>query len=315
MEKIGISSSATAIPRMRCAAGQLVLAACMLGAFAPIAAAADSSSEDLTAPDRRREQFPKDFGYAAFPYPYRLPGIGSGLSFAAGAFNIADTYTDAYGIVFAGDDKGGAAAVRDVHLVPRTLILDFGYGTINKATLQSYAQRGMNTAKDDFSLVELGDTEYYGARMTATFFERRFELHGYWYEGAQRLKSIRDKDGNLIVEAQDPPRNRGHTMQLGTRFDLTDDYTDPRTGLRLDVTRTQSPPQGSGPDYFVMDYNTTGYIPFGRRNTLALNLLRSDAFVTRQGETDPAVLQQQLGLPCGSLTDPAQRQFCNEVID
>ncbi len=222
MEKIGISSSATAIPRMRCAAGQLVLAACMLSAFAPVAVAADPSSEDFTVPDRRREQFPKDFGYAAFPYPYRLPGIGSGLSFAAGAFNIADTYTDAYGIAFTGDVKGGAAGVSDVHLIPRTLILDFGYGTINKATLQSYAQRGMNTAKDDFSLVELGDTEYYGARMTATFFERRFELHGYWYEGASRLKSIRDKDGNLIVEAQDPPRNRGHTMQLGARFDLTD---------------------------------------------------------------------------------------------
>src|SRR6266704_2475110 len=109
MGKIGILSSATAIRRMWRTAGQLVLIACMLGAFAPIAAAADSSSEDLTAPDRRREQFPKDFGYAAFPYPYRLPGIGSGLSFAAGAFNIADTYTDAYGIVFAGDVKGGAA--------------------------------------------------------------------------------------------------------------------------------------------------------------------------------------------------------------
>src|SRR6266581_2177513 len=315
MKKNGISSSTTTIRRMRRTAERLVLVACMLGGFAPIAVAADPSSEDFTVPDRRREQFPKDFGYAAFPYPYRLPGIGSGVSFAAGAFNIADTYTDAYGIAFTGDVKGGAAGVSDIHLVPRRLILDFGYSSISKAVFQSYAQRGMNTEKNDFSLVERGDTEYYGARMTATFFERRFELHTAWYEGASRLKSIRDKDGNLIVEAQNPPRDRGHTTLLGARLDLTDDYTDPRTGLRLDVTRTQSPPQGSGPDYFVMDYNTTGYIPFGRRNTLALNLLRSDAFVTRQGETDPAVLQQQLGLPCGSLTDPAQQQFCNEVID
>src|SRR2546425_10952596 len=154
MGKIGILSSATAIRRMRRTAGRLVLAACTLGAFAPMAVAAEPSSEDLSAPDRRRDQFPKDFGYAAFPYPYRLPGIGSGLSFAAGAFNIADTYTDAYGIVFTGDVKGAAAGVGDIHLIPRTLILDFGYSAISKAAFQSYAQRGMNTGKDDFRLLE-----------------------------------------------------------------------------------------------------------------------------------------------------------------
>jgi len=236
------------------------------------------------------------------------------LSFAAGAFNIADTYTDAYGIVFAGDVKGGAAGVGDIHLVPKTLILDLGYSAVNKATLQSYAQRGMSTGKDDFRLLEVGDSEFYGARMTATFLERRFEIHGAWYEGAFRLKSIRDKDGNLIVEAQDPPRDRGHTTLLGARMDLTDDYTDPRRGLRLDVTRTQSPPRGSGPNSYLMDYNTSAYVPLGTRNTVALNLLRSDAFVTRQGETDPVALQQQLGVNCTAIADPAQQQFCNEVI-
>src|SRR2546427_809387 len=315
MGKIGILSSATAICRMRRTAGQLVLTACALSASAPMAVPADPSSEDPTVPDRRREQFPKDFGYAAFPYPYRLPGIGSGLSLVGGALNIADTYTDAYGIVCGGDVKGGAAGVGDIHLIPRTLILDLGYSADSETASKTHARPGMNTGKDDFRLLDVGAPEYYGAPMPATFLDRRLELHGAWYEGASRLKSIRDKEGNLILEAQDPPRDRGHTTLLGARFDLTDDYTDPRRGLRLDITRTQSPPRGSGPDYFVMDYNTTAYIPFRRRDTLALNLLRSDAFVTRQGETDPAALQQQLGLNCAGVADPTQQEFCNEVID
>ena len=297
----------------------------LVGRFVPIASpactfalgavAAEPSSDYLTPPERRKDQFAKDFGYAAFPYPYRLPGIGSGLSLAAGAFNIADTHTDAYGIVFGGDVKGGAVGVGDIHLVPHTLILDIGGSSISKAAFQSYSQRGMNTRKDDYRLLEVGDTEFHGGRLTATFYERRVEAYGARYQGASRLKSIRDKEGNIILEALDPPRDKGHTTLFGARLDLTDDYADPRRGFRFDVTRSQSPPQGAGPDYFVMDYNTTGYVPFGRRNTLVLNLLRSDAFVRRQGETDPAALQTQLGLDCAdpSLT-PAEQQSCNEVI-
>jgi hypothetical protein len=302
---------------MRRVALRVALAASVSCALAPAALAAAPSPEEegTPLPERRRDQFPKDYSYAAFPYPYRLPGIGSGLSLAAGATNIADTYTDAYGILFMGDVKGGAIGVGDIHFIPRTLILDLGTSTVSKAAFQSYSQRGMNTGKDDFQLVEVADLDYYGGRMTATFFDRRFELYGAWYQGASRLKSIRDKDGNLIIDAQDAPREKGHTTLLGFRIDATDDYVDPRRGLRFDTTRSQSPPRGSGPDYYVMDYNTTGYIPLGKRSTLALNLLYSDAHVRRQGETDPAALQALLGLDCADPTlTPAEQQSCNEVI-
>ena len=95
----------TGVGRMRGLAQRFVLAIGIVCALVSAAAAADPSSPDPVVPDRRRDQFAKDFGYALFPYPYRLPGIGSGLSLVGGAANIADTYTDAYGIVFAGDVK------------------------------------------------------------------------------------------------------------------------------------------------------------------------------------------------------------------
>ncbi|MDA8421793.1 MAG: BamA/TamA family outer membrane protein [Nitrospiraceae bacterium] len=274
--------------------------------------AADSPTQDPIYPDRRKPQFTKNFGYALFPYPYSLPGIGSGIGLVGGAMNIADTYTDAYGIVFTGDVRGEAVGVADIHLIPRRLILDVGYSALNKATIQSYSQRGMNTDKNDYRLLELGDTEYYGGRMTATFFDRRFEIYSAWYQGASKLKSIRDRDGNVIVEAQNAPRQTGHVTSFGSRLDLTDDYSDPRRGFRIDVTRSQSPPSDSGPDYYVMDYNTTAYIPIGRRSTWAFNFLRSDAVVLKTGATTTAELH--LGLNCSTITDPQQQQFCNEVI-
>jgi outer membrane protein assembly factor BamA len=174
----------------------------------------------------------------------------------------------------------------------------------------------MNTDKNDYRLLEFEDTQYYGGRMTATFFDRRFELYGAWYEGSMKLKSIRDKDGNVIVEAQNAERGRGRNTLFGTRVDLTDDYGDPRRGIRLDVTRTQSPPRDSGPDFYVMDYNVTGYVPLGRRSTWAFNFLRSDAVVLSTGETNTLNLQQQQGLDCLDPTLTAEQQkFCSEVIE
>jgi Omp85 superfamily domain len=285
---------------------------CILGSYA--AAEEDPADHSLIA-ERRKEQFVKDPGYALFPYPYSLPGIGKGIGLVGGMMNINNTYMDAYGILFAGEVRGASFGLADIHLVPRTLILDIGYGTVNEATIQSYSQRGMNTDKHDYRLIEFGDTEYEGGRMTATFFDRRFEVYGAWYQGAMRLKSIRDNDGNVIVEAQDAPRGRAHNTLFGTRLDLTDDYSDPRRGIRIDVTRSQTPPRDSGPDYYVMDYNTTAYIPLGRRSTWAFNFLRSDAVVNQQGETDPAKLEKQQGLICSTVIDPEQQLFCKEVID
>jgi hypothetical protein len=265
-------------------------------------------------PERRKSQFPEGFGYALFPYPYSLPGLGSGLSLVGGAMNVADTYTDAYGIVFGGDVKGAAAGVADIHLMPRRLILELGYGRINKASIQSYSQRGMGTGKNDYRLVEFGESEFYGGRLTATFLDRRAELYGAWWGSAARLKAVRDKDGGLIVEAGNAPRDRGHTVIAGVRGDFTDDYADPRRGVRFDISRTASPPNRTGADYFVMDYSATAYLPIGKRSTWAFNAFRSDAVVRSQGLTDPAALESDAGLPCSSLADPVQKGFCDEVI-
>lgn len=303
-------------------AGVLGIVACL--AMVPVAVAVEETAGAAVAADagssslaeRRKEQFQTSYGYAVFPFPYALPGIGGGVALVGGAMNIANTYTDAYGIAYGGDVEGMAVGVADIHLIPRTLIFDVGMSRVSKATLQSYSERGMNTDKDDYRLLEIDNFETYGGRLTATFFERRFEVYGGWYEAASKLRSIRDKDGTIIVAVQDGARQRSQTTLLGTRFDLTDDYGDPRRGVRLDISRYATPPSDSGPDFSVLDYNLTAYLPFGSRNTWVFNFLRSDALVSRQGETDPAKIQQQSGINCAdpALT-PLQQLYCNKVVN
>jgi Omp85 superfamily domain len=266
--------------------------------------------------DRRKEQFATSFAYAVFPLPYSLPGIGKGLSVVGGAMNIAHTYTDVYGIVYSGDVQGAAVGMGDFHIVPRTLILDIGAGAVNKASLQSFRERGMGGDRNNYLLMDVDSAQYYGSRLTATFLDRRFEVYGAWYGGASKLRGIRDPDGNTIVQASDSSRQASHTTILGTRIDLTDDYSDPRRGVRLTVSRSASPPANSGPDFAVMDYNLTAYVPMASRNTWVFNVLRSDAVVYSKGETDPAKVQSQMGINCSnpSLT-PQQQQYCIDAVN
>jgi len=300
---------------------QFFTTVCLLFVLAPAASAVDETADSgetvhsLLA-DRRKEQFETSFAYAAFPLPYSLPGIGTGISIVGAAMNIANTYTDAYGIVYGGDVEGMAVGVGDIHIIPKRLIIDVGAGGVSKASIQSYSERGMNTDKNNYLLIEVNNSEYYGGRLTATFLERRFELYGAWYGGASRLSRILDKDGNVVVEAKDASRHKFHTTLLGTRVDLTDDYDDPRRGVRLDIGRSASPPSGSGPDYAVMDYNLSAYLPIGSRNTWAFNYLRSDAIVSSKGETDPARIQAEQGINCSDpLLTPQQQQDCTNVVN
>ncbi len=295
---------------------KFLAAVCFVCLVVTVAGAAEEEADMYRyIADRRKDQFQQGAGYALFPYPYSLPGIGKGIGLVGGVMNAMDTHMDVYGILFTGEVRGASGGIADIHLVPKTLILDLGYGAVSAATIQSYSQRGMNTKKHDYRLIEMGDMQYSGGRLTATFLDRRIEFFGAMYEGGGKMKSIRDQDGNVIIDIQNVSRQRGRTTLLGTRLDLTDDYGDPRRGVRLEITQSLSPPRYSGPDFYTMDYNTTGYIPLGKRSTWAFNYFRSDAVVKRQGETDRATLENIMDLRCSTIADPEQQQFCNEVID
>ncbi|MFI5345982.1 MAG: hypothetical protein ACHQ51_06375 [Elusimicrobiota bacterium] len=266
-------------------------------------------------PDRRRSQFSNDPGYAVLPYVYNLPGIGMGYGILGAATNVGGSYTDVVGTVFTGDANGQAFGVNAVHLIPRALILDFGGAHLSRTSIQSYSARGMASGKDDYSLAEFGNSYFLGSRLTATFDERRFEGFVGYYGGSARLDALRDRGGTVILTSQNAPAYRFSIWVLGGRLDLTDDYIDPRRGIRVEPSLWRAPRQGAGPDFYFTDVNLTGYVPVGKRSTWAFNYFRSDTHVLNKGETDTATLSRQQGLDCAAVTDDAKRAQCRRYLD
>jgi hypothetical protein len=284
-------------------------------AFLVIAAAAQSVFADDASfvPDRRRAQFMNDPGYYVFPMPYSIPGVGEGLGVIGIGMNMGRSYTDVYGFALTGGLKGGGLGVTDIHLLPQRLILDVTAIQFGKSTITSYSQRGMETAKHDFSYLQFDNYWFAGGRLTATFFDRMFEVYGGGYKIGSELDKILDQNKNTIQEIQGSPQWRTEVYGVGVRGDLSDDYYDPRRGLRLDVSRWWSPPPSiDNPDFYRMEYSASVFLPLGRRSTWVFNYFRSDAHVLRQGETNPADVEKQQGLDCNTSTDPVQ---CQQVRD
>lgn len=275
---------------------------------------ASAFASSLSIPDRRRNPFDAVPGWFVVPYVFVYPGIGNGYGVVGGAANIGGTRAIVGGTVFTGDVNGQAAGVYNINLIQRQLILDFGAFHVNRATLLSYSERGMGTKENDHVLLEFCSNVFGGSRLTATFFDRMFELFAGFYSGYAEFKSIRDRDGDVIIDAQDPAKARTTTAVVGTRLDMTDDYLDPRRGFRFEMSGWSTPPRDLGPDFFFMDYSATAYVPLGRGSTWAVNYFRSDAHVLRKGETDPEVIARHLGLDCGTLADLRKQEECRQVI-
>jgi hypothetical protein len=267
--------------------------------------------------ERRRDQFSREPGYYIVPMPYSLPGIGKGFLVGAAYNNIADTHSDLIGFVLAGDLQGAGVLSLDNHLIPNTLILDLSLQHLSKAAVRSYNSRGMSSSADDYTILNLTDNDYSAARLTGTWFDRRLEVYGGALNGRNHLESIRDKDSNIIQLTSDATQDSSTLYTVGMRLDWTDDYQDPRHGVRYQLSRWWSNTDNAlTAEYYQIEHNLTGYLPMGKRSTWVFNYFQADAHVTRQGATDFATVESQQGLNC---SDPglsaAQQLQCQQVIN
>jgi len=267
--------------------------------------------------ERRKDQFSKDPGYYIAPIPYSLPGVGEGVLIGGAYNNIAGTHSDVIGFALTGDIEGVGIVSLDNHLISNRLILDVSAQYLTDAAVRNYNQRGMLGDENDYSVLNIKDNEFYGLRLTGTWYERMLELYGGVLSSKTNLAEIRNKDGQVIQVANNADDNSSTLYTLGFRFDLTDDYQDPRRGFRYQVSRWWDDRSGQQTSKFYQtEHNITGYIPIGKRSTIALNAFKADATVTRLGETDFSTIESQQGLNCSdaSLSSSEQLQ-CTQVVN
>jgi len=164
-------------------------------------------------------------------------------------------------------------------------------------------------------LLELDENDFLGARLTSIFFDRMLEFYVMGYDGKWHTSKLRDSHGNVTQDLKDSDTLDYGVGVVGMRIDYTDDYQNPRVGLRFDFNaREMTKREKYLPDQYVMQYSLTGYIPFRRWDTLVLNYFQGDSVVRSIGETDRAEVERIYGYNCSTGT-PAEQQDCNDVID
>ena len=257
--------------------------------------------------ERRKDQFGKDFGYYLYPIVGEVPGLGQAWGGGASVLNIAGTDTDFTGYYLTGDFTARGAAVLDYHLIHHRLILDAGYNDYEVAP-KAY-ERGIDSNPDNAVYPE-AEGRYFIGQLTLTFDERRYEFYIRPLTGQERFTQIFDSGGKPFQNIDTSWKHRT-TYAIGGTIDLTDDRLDPRRGGRFEyVVRLPSNNPSDESEFFVTDYNLTGYVPVRKWDTLVFNVYHSRAIVTREGETDFATLQQTKGLNCGQYPPGPEQDSC-----
>lgn len=188
-------------------------------------------------PERRKDQNPTQPAHLIVPLPYSKPGIGDGFVLMGTVSNVAETTADITGLFVTGDADGSIINGSEVPLFSDILFLDFFMQNINRAAINYYSIRGIsNTSQDDFNVLDLSVADEVNAELNLTFFERRLNFYYSYRNFEYQVDAIRDSDGTLISALGQPYTNSESSDSYRISIDLTDDYLDPRKGLRFDLS-------------------------------------------------------------------------------
>ena len=231
--------------------------------------------------DRRREQFSKQYGQLFVPLPYSLPGLGTGLLFIGNFGNIADTTTDFAAIGGIGDAEFIFTFLDELFLAPDLLYLQYLRAHGFKFALQQYSSRGMKTTKNDFKYGIGNSWDLDSPTLKLTFMDRMLEIGlGFNKQSGKFQKFVTPDENDPTKQGEtvatfDPGLeiNIANKIELSTRIDYTDDYRDPRKGIRNSLfLDRQTATTNSEPSFDVVTNDLQIYIPVLEKSTIVFDL-------------------------------------------
>ena len=265
-------------------------------------------------PERRQSQNPTTPAYFVIPLPYSKPGIGDGFLLLGNVANVAGTTADISLVQITGDAGGTIINGEEVPLISDWLNLEFQYMDISRANINNYSIRGMNgTKKNDFNIVEIGFSKQLDATLVFNFFDKQFNFYYMYSDGDFRVDALKDNNGALIQALN--YESSDNQQQFKFEVDFTDDFLDPRNGLRFGLTyQNHSPDDANDVDFYTLDYSALAYVPIRENDTLVLNYRQSDAHVNRIGNIDPTIIRAELTTNC-SIGDTSCLIAEQELVD
>jgi outer membrane protein assembly factor BamA len=218
-----------------------------------------------------------------------------------------------------GDARGNLLQLDEVPLIRDQLHLQLFGMDIDAATVNDYETRGMNSDQEGYNLLELSRVEQRSAALTWSLWERRLALSARYGNFRNEVSAIRDADGDVIARFDSPYVTESTERSLGLLLDLTDDFQDPRDGLRLRLGFQDHPAANTeSADFYVVDTSLLYYLPLGTSDTIAFNYYRSDAYVRSTGLLDADAIRTDLGTQCSpadSACLDAEAQRVQNILD
>ena len=259
--------------------------------------------------ERRRDQFTKQYGQLFAPLPYSLPGLGTGLLLVGSFANIADTNADFALIGGVGDAQFVFTFLDELFIAPDLLYLQYLKAHGFKFAINQYNSRGMDTEKNDFKYAIGNYWDFDAPTFKLTFYDRMLEF-------GLGLNKQKGKFEKFVAPDEDDPTKQGETVatfdppleqtisdkiEFSARIDYTDDYKDPRKGIRnIFYYDIQNASKDSDPSFDVVTNDLQIYVPVLEKSTIVFDLQMSDAIVKKKGETNLEILKAQNGFNnCG----------------
>lgn len=247
--------------------------------------------------ERTRDQFGTEHSHFVYPLLVSIPGIGEASGLGTTILNISNSDTDFSGFMLRGDFDVVGGTILNYHIIKNTLLADFGaYNFI--AALNHY-DRGIDSDPNSYIAPKI-EGQFYEAQLSWALYQRHIESFIHLTGGTQTTTDIINADGSRFPVSDDEPQQLLSTT-LGIKLDNTDDRLHPSRGYRLEAgLKIPRNTDNLISDYVVTDYNSTFYLPFRKRDTLAFNFFRSDAHVIHPVQADFATLKAERGLNCAS---------------